>query len=64
MLIFVVMERRPISRIVPIGVLLAESKRDARIQAAHKWPGRVLIKPRRWESVKTGARMFALHAER
>jgi hypothetical protein len=64
MLVFVVMEKRPINRIVPIGVLLAQSNRDARIQASHKWPGRVLIKPRRWESVKTKARIFALYTEK
>jgi hypothetical protein len=64
MLVLVVMEKRPINRIVPIGVLLASSNRDGRIQAAHRWPGRVLIKPRKWEKVKTGARLFALYTER
>jgi len=63
-LIFVIMEKRPINRIVPIGVLLAERKRDARIQAARKWPGRLLIKPRKWETVKKSKRMFALYAEK
>jgi hypothetical protein len=59
---FIISEKRAGNRLVNIGVVLATKKRDARLQAAHKWPGRLLIKPRPWSSVKPRRRLFAILA--
>jgi len=58
--LFIISERRPIRRLVNIGLLFALSKRDARMQAAHKWPGRSLMKPRPWSAVKPARRLFVI----